>query len=568
LIRKLTKLLTKLLTKRDKLLLLMLFLFSIFISLIETIGVSVIMPFIAVIIDFNLIQSNQYYNSIYSFFNLKSDVEFALFFGGFLIFFYIFRAVINLIYYNSVNQYTYGRYYQLTHRLFTNFMGMKYQDFEEKNTSSLTKSIINEAENVSTIIRSSLHIMTEFVVFVFIYGVMLYVNYKLTILVTIVLTINGILMLNTISKSLKKLGVLRSNYQQEFYEIIKKSFNNFKLIKLHVQDNKVLNQFSTSSYAYSQAIKINTTYGHIPRLFLEAVGFSIIVFVISYIVWLNDDSIAEYLPVISLFVIALYRLMPSLNRIVENYNIILFNHRALEIVDMDLSYEKEKLGDKKVNLLNGISIKNLEFEYEKDKSVLSNVNLIIPKGSNVGFIGESGSGKSTLIDIIMGLHKPKQGQLISDNTIIDESNMKSWRSKIGYIPQSIYLFDGTVAENVIFGLEYDKAKLIKVLKQAQIFDFLQSKNSIKTLVGDGGVLLSGGQKQRIAIARALYTDPEILVLDEATSSLDEETEREIMNEIYSNIGDKTLIIVAHRLSTTDRCDKIFLVKNGNIYEQK
>ena len=567
-IRKLTKLLTKLLTKRDKLLLLMLFLFSIFISLIETIGVSVIMPFIAVISDFNLIQSNQYYNSIYSFFNLKSDVEFALFFSGFLIFFYIFRAVINLIYYNSVNQYTYGRYYQLTHRLFTNFMGMKYQDFEEKNTSALTKSIINEAENVSTIIRSSLHIMTEFVVFVFIYGVMLYVNYKLTILVTLVLMINGILMLNTISKSLKKLGVLRSNYQQEFYEIIKKSFNNFKLIKLHVQDNKVLNQFSTASYAYSQAIKINTTYGHIPRLFLEAVGFSIIVFVISYIVWLNDDSIAEYLPVISLFVIALYRLMPSLNRIVENYNIILFNHRALEIVDMDLSYEKEKLGDKKVNLLNGISIKNLEFEYEKDKSVLSNINLIIPKGSNVGFIGESGSGKSTLIDIIMGLHKQKKGQLISDNTIIDESNMKSWRSKIGYIPQSIYLFDGTVAENVIFGLEYDKAKLIKVLKQAQIFDFLQSKNSIKTLVGDGGVLLSGGQKQRIAIARALYTDPEILVLDEATSSLDEETEREIMNEIYSNIGDKTLIIVAHRLSTTDRCDKIFLVKNGNIYEQK
>ena len=346
-IRKLTKLLTKLLTKRDKLLLLMLFLFSIFISLIETIGVSVIMPFIAVISDFNLIQSNQYYNSIYSFFNFKNDFEFALFIGGFLIFFYIFRAVINLIYYNSVNQYTYGRYYQLTHRLFTNFMGMKYQDFEEKNTSSLTKSIINEAENVSTIIRSSLHIMTEFVVFVFIYGVMLYVNYKLTILVTIVLTINGILMLNTISKSLKKLGVLRSNYQQEFYEIIKKSFNNFKLIKLHVQDNKVLNQFSTSSYAYSQAIKINTTYGHIPRLFLEAVGFSVIVFVISYIVWMNDDSIAEYLPVISLFVIALYRLMPSLNRIVENYNIILFNHRALEIVDMDLSYEKEKLGDKK-----------------------------------------------------------------------------------------------------------------------------------------------------------------------------------------------------------------------------
>ncbi len=172
-----------------------------------------------------------------------------------------------------------------------------------------------------------------------------------------------------------------------------------------------------------------------------------------------------------------------------------------------------------------------------------------------------------MVDIIIGLYKPKDGKIFTDDTLINDLNIKSWRSKVGYIPQSVYLFDGTVGENVAFGVDYDAKKVDEVLKKVKIYDFLKTKEGQATLVGEGGVMLSGGQKQRIAIARALYTDPEILVLDEATSALDDATEKEIMDEIYSISDDKTLIIIAHRLSTIDRCEKIYRLENGILTNQ-
>ncbi len=212
-------------------------------------------------------------------------------------------------------------------------------------------------------------------------------------------------------------------------------------------------------------------------------------------------------------------------------------------------------------------ISNLNFEYEKNKPILKNINFRIKKGSMIAFIGESGSGKSTLVDIIIGLYKTKTGDISSDSVIINDTNIKSWRSKVGYIPQSVYLFDGTVGKNVAFGSVYDKQKIDNVLKKAKIYDFLQTKNGQNTFVGEGGIMLSGGQKQRIAIARALYLEPEILVLDEATSALDNDTEKEIMNEIYDIAVNKTLIIIAHRLSTLERCEIIYELKNGKIINE-
>ena len=192
------------------------------------------------------------------------------------------------------------------------------------------------------------------------------------------------------------------------------------------------------------------------------------------------------------------------------------------------------------------------------------MTLTINKGEKIAFVGESGAGKSTLVDLIIGLHQPSEGQIVIDNKTLDVSNLQSWRSQIGYIPQQVYLFDGTIADNVCFGRELNRNLMEHVLKQANIFDFLQTKQGIKTLVGEGGVQLSGGQKQRVAIARALYGKPEILVLDEATSALDDKTEQRIMYEIYQASRDKTLIIIAHRLSTIVDCDKIYTIKNGCI----
>ena len=198
------------------------------------------------------------------------------------------------------------------------------------------------------------------------------------------------------------------------------------------------------------------------------------------------------------------------------------------------------------------------------KNVLNDINITIKKGSKVAFIGESGSGKSTLVNIIIGLYQPTNGKLLVDGTLINEQNVDSWRGKIGYIPQSVYLFDGTVGENIAFGSSYDKKKVESCLKKARIFDFLSLKEGQDTIVGEGGVMLSGGQMQRVAIARALYLEPEVLILDEATSALDTDMEKEIMNEIYDISKDKTLIIIAHRLSTLDKCEVIYKIENGKL----
>ena len=200
--------------------------------------------------------------------------------------------------------------------------------------------------------------------------------------------------------------------------------------------------------------------------------------------------------------------------------------------------------------------------------VLNQINLKIKKGQKIAFIGESGSGKSTLVDLITGLYLPDTGSVKIDGQLLTKEVIKSWRKKIGYIPQSIYLFDGTVAENVVFHRPYDEEKLIQVLKKANIYDFLQKKEGLNTNVGDGGIQLSGGQKQRIAIARALYDDPEILVLDEATSALDDATEKKIMEEIYQASAGKTLLVIAHRLSTLKKCEIIYRLDNGVIMETR
>ncbi len=558
------KKLSSLLTKRDKQLLIFLMFFSIVISLVETIGISVIMPFIAVATDFNVIHNNDYYSYVYKFFEFEKEVSFVIVFGLLLMFFYLFRSAINLLYFYFLNKFTQGRYHLLASRLFSNYMDMPYKNYMTQNSSTLTKSIVTEAANLTQLISAVLFMMSEVFVVIFIYALMLYVNYKITFLLTFILLLNALLMVKTVSVKIKKAGEKRADAQKMFYEIINKSFANFKLIKLKEDDTKMLSAFDKSSSAYAEANITNYTLMQVPRLFLEAIAFTLIIAMITYMVWKYENNISSILALISMFVLALYRLMPSINRIMSSYNQILFLYKSLDIVHADLMCERENLGHEELVFEKKIVVKNLSFEYELGKTTLEDINLTITKGAKVAFVGESGSGKSTLVDMIIGLYRPKEGEIVVDNKSIDDSNLKSWRSKVGYIPQAVYLFDGTVGENIAFGLEYDRSKVDEVLKKAKIYDFLLSKEGQETLVGEGGVMLSGGQKQRIAIARALYSDPEVLVLDEATSALDDETEKEIMDEIYELSDDKTLIIIAHRLSTIDRCEKVYKLENGKI----
>ncbi|MBE9835325.1 ABC transporter ATP-binding protein/permease [Campylobacter concisus] len=550
-------------TRQEKKNFIILIFMSIVLSIIETVGISAIMPFITLASDPSKIVSNKYSKMVYDFFEFSTATNFMIFFGLFLIGFYIFRAIYSMLYNYILNKFAFGRFHAFAFRLFKNYTNLPYKRFVKRNSAELIKTIVNEASNLSFYMQSLLLIFSEFFTVVLLYVLLLLMDWKMTLVLTILLGAKVLFLLFFLKRRIEKEGLKRSIMQSKFYKILNETFGNFKIIKLIQNEEKLYSEFSNISYGYARANIVSNTLSQLPRLSLETIGFSVLIGIVVYVLFQYNDA-NFVLPIISMYALALYRILPALNRILSNYNTILFLSNSLDIVYSDLSYTPQIEGKDFIDFKNKIELTNVSFEYNKNKKVLENINIIINKGDKVAFVGESGSGKSTLVDLIIGLYKPLSGEIVIDDKKLTSDNVKSYRSKVGYIPQSIYLFDGTVGENVAFGYEYDKEKITEVLKKANIYDFLSSKEGIDTLVGDGGIQLSGGQKQRIGIARALYSDPEILVLDEATSALDNETEAKIMDEIYETSQDKTLLIIAHRLSTIERCDRKIMLSNGKI----
>ena len=550
-------------TRQEKKNFIILIFMSIVLSIIETVGISAIMPFITLASDPSKIVSNKYSKMVYDFFEFSTATNFMIFFGLFLIGFYIFRAIYSMLYNYILNKFAFGRFHAFAFRLFKNYTNLPYKRFVKRNSAELIKTIVNEASNLSFYMQSLLLIFSEFFTVVLLYVLLLLMDWKMTLVLTILLGAKVLFLLFFLKRRIEKEGLKRSIMQSKFYKILNETFGNFKIIKLIQNEEKLYSEFSNISYGYARANIVSNTLNQLPRLSLETIGFSVLIGIVVYVLFQYNDA-NFVLPIISMYALALYRILPALNRILSNYNTILFLSNSLDIVYSDLSYTPQIEGKDFIDFKNKIELTNVSFEYNKNKKVLENINIIINKGDKVAFVGESGSGKSTLVDLIIGLYKPLSGEIVIDDKKLTSDNVKSYRSKVGYIPQSIYLFDGTVGENVAFGYEYDKEKITEVLKKANIYDFLSSKEGIDTLVGDGGIQLSGGQKQRIGIARALYSDPEILVLDEATSALDNETEAKIMDEIYETSQDKTLLIIAHRLSTIERCDRKIMLSNGKI----
>lgn len=554
-----------LLSKDDKKILFFLFLFSMTISVIETIGIAAILPFIEIAINFNLIESNQNYAYFFHLFGFSNHLLFIFTFGIALIFFYIFRSLINLLYFYRISKFSKDRYHHFAYRLFENYMGRSYQDFTKINSADLNKSIISEAQNLTQIFYAALFMISEIFIVIFIYVLMLYINWKISLAFSFILIINILFLLKTVSPRIKNEGRNREKFQKKFYEILNSTFNNFKMIKIKMKDDIILKRFEKASTGFALSNIKRETLSHVPRLYLEAMGFVIVILIILFYVYENQHDVSAAMAMISMFILGLYRLLPSAHRILHSYNTILYNYKSLSIIHNDLIYEIEDLGDNEILFTRNILLKNISFSYIDNNLILNNISLVINKGEKIAFFGESGSGKSTLVDIIMGLYHPKSGKIYIDDVVLDETNIKSFRRKIGYIPQDIYLFDGTVADNVAFYSKIDAEKVKKALEKANVLEFLENNHEgINTEVGENGLKLSGGQKQRIAIARALYHDPDILVLDEATSALDDETEMKIMNEVYNNSTNKTLIIISHRLTSIDRCDKIYKLENGII----
>jgi ATP-binding cassette, subfamily B, bacterial PglK len=557
--------LRRLFTRRDKKIIGTLLIASILVSIVETIGVSAVMVFVSVATNFGAIQNNFYFSKAYLFLGCSQPRDFILILGFVLLLFYGFRMILNAVHIYYTNKFSQMRQHHFATRMFHKFLLLNYKDFVTKNPAKMHQIIIGYSANVTQIISAILSIFAESLTVACIYVMLFIVNWKMTLVLTFLLSAKILFIIKLFSGRIRAAGKKSQKFSLMLGKAYSETYGNYKFLKLLADEGLVRDRFSFAGKELAQANTINTVWQALPRYVLETIGFSILISVMLYVIYRYNNA-SSIIPIVSMYALAFYRFLPSVNKIMMGYNQIMFNKHVPKPIYEFLQYDFEKLENKAVSFNHCIKLEHVAFAYTEKSRVFFDATLTIFKGHRVGFIGESGAGKSTIADIVMGLFSPDKGSLFVDSQLITTDQMRAWRKKIGYIPQSIYLFDGSVANNITCGRPFEKHKVITALKMACIYDFLLTKDGIETIVGEGGIRFSGGQKQRIAIARALYDDPEVLVLDEATSSLDNETEEDIMNEIYVVSRNKTLIIIAHRLTTIEQCDKIYKIYKGTVYD--
>ncbi|CRF40450.1 ABC transporter ATP-binding protein [Helicobacter ailurogastricus] len=549
-----------LINKRDKKILVVLVLMSIFMSLLEVSSISMIMPFITLASSPDLVLSNPYARAIYDTLHFKTPLHFAYFFSFALVGLYVFRMGYGILFTYANSRFASQKAHALAQRLFMHHLKSSYLEHINLNLDKIRHTIMEKSGGVLMGLNALLGLLSELSVMLFLYGLLIYTNWKMTFILTFILVLQVFFITKYMSKLIQKKGHISNSTQTQSFKILSKFFGNFKLTKLKDNHEEAYQTFSQNSLNNAKANTTYRTLQAIPSRFLETVGFSLLILSVAYVLHKYGEA-KMVLPIISMYALALYRMLPSLNRILEQYNTICYQQQAINSVYKDLSRFIQEEGDLALPFKERIRLEKVSFAYKRTHPILQGVDLEIKRGQKVAFIGPSGCGKSTLVDIIMGVLYPNEGQILIDNTPLTLQNIRTWRQKIGYIPQHIYLFDGSAAENVACGSPLDENRVIEVCKMAHIYDFLCQHRGIDTIIGEGGINLSGGQKQRLGIARALYDNPEILVLDEATSALDTPTETKIMEEIYSVAQGKTLLVIAHRLSTIERCDvKIDLSK--------
>ena len=555
-----------LLNRKQKIFLVVIFALTLLLSVVETISISAIMPFATVASNPETLDAGRF-KVIYNFLGFKEKTTFIIAFGISIIILYIFRSVYSTIYTYVINKFSIGTSRTFARRLFKIFFSIPYKNYVQKNSGNIIYLINGQTARAANIVMNILGVFSESFTLLLLYAFMVIVNWQMTLVLTMVLGVGSYCVMTILLKITKRQGEKATVANIKMMRTLQETFGNFKFIKLRGNEGDLLKKYDSASHTLIRSQLINSVLSVLPRNILENLGFSILIASMIFIVW-KLNSPESIIPIIATYALAFYRMLPALNKIFIAINAMVYDQNALNAVYDAMIQEKEEEGSAKISFEKNIKIEDVSFEYVGSDKVLRNISLEINKGESVAVTGESGGGKSTLIDILIGVNRPTSGTIYIDGVKITSENIRSWRNKIGYIPQSIYLFDGTISDNVTFSSEFDEERLIKTLKAANIWEFLEKKDGIHTCVGEGGIQLSGGQKQRVGIARAIYSNPEVLVLDEATSALDNETEGKIMDEIYEVGKDKTLIIIAHRLTTVERCKRRIVIENGRISEDR
>lgn len=543
----------------------------------ELLGVSAILPFINVVLEPDAIKTTSYLSFFYDLLGFHSVNDFMIFLGVCLIVVYIVKNVYVAMMYDAQYRFTYRNQCRISSRLLSSYLQESYLFHVEHNSAELLRNVNMDVAVFFQVVLGMLQLFTEVSVCFVLVVFLLFMDVWITIGVSVLLGVFAMGFMKLFRVRLRDMGLKSRNYQAEMNKWMLQAMGGIKEIKVMNREVFFGEKYKKAYYLYAESQRKYSLLGILPRPILEmfCVTGLLIVVVIRLLCGVELDN---FIPTLSVFAIAAFRMLPSFNRITNNMNTVMFNRTAVDRIYSDLKQSEQYLGEKRlkttaeVDFQKEISVEGLVFTYPKaDKPVLDKVSLKIPKNTSVAFIGPSGAGKTTLADLILGVLEPQCGKILVDGKNI-QSGMDSWHKKLGYIPQSIYIMDDTLRNNVAFGVleeDIDDVKVWKALEEAQLKDFVGTlEDGLDTNIGEGGMRLSGGQRQRIGIARVLYNDPQVLVLDEATSALDTETESAVMEAIENFNGKKTMIIIAHRLSTVKNCNIVYKVDNHNVVRTK
>ena len=546
----------------------------------ELIGIASIAPFMALVGDMSLIEKEGLFLHVYQFSGAKSPTDFLFYTGLAVLLTLTASTIISMFTTWKLSLYSARVGTEIADRLYVYYMHQNWLFHANTSSAHLTKQISSEAMRVTdTIIQPLLQMNAKIVLSFFISFSILIYNPVIAISGLIIFAFSYIVLYKIVRKKLQTNGGNISLMLTERFRLMNEGFGGIKDVLLLNRQYDFVKRFQNTSIAFSNAYGSNGAISQVPRYIMELIAFGSMIGLVLFLIKVKEGDLGTILPVLSVYALAAFKLLPASQQIYSSIAQIKGNLAAFEAIKEDLFESRELQGNKNtvdsnkyLLVKNEIKLNNISFSYPgKDIIAVSKLNMIIPANNVVGLVGASGSGKSTTVDLLLGLLSPQVGELCIDGVLITSSNKRAWQNTIGFVPQSIFLSEGTIAENVAFGLGRDDINLKQVIAALQLANLTelvkQLPEGVNTRVGERGIQLSGGQRQRIGIARALYNEASVLVFDEATSALDGITEKIIMESIHELSGKKTIVMIAHRLKTVQKCDIIYMMDRGSVVDK-
>ncbi len=545
---------------------------------LQVVSVASIMPFLSVASNPSKVQENDYLRWAYETLNFTDTSAFLIALGITALVMLVVSNVFIVFTRWLMERYAWGRNHSLSRRLLRSYLYRPYEYFLTRNTAELGKNILEEVKEVTDqMLKPTLLGLANGFVALFIVGFLIYFDPIVALIVAVALgaAYGGVYLV--IRRQLDWLGSVRVDCNTKRYQFIGEAFGGIKQVKIRGKEEAFLTLYDKPSRRYARSQAFFRVMKRAPRYVIEAVAFGGIILIAVYLISVRE-GIQQVIPVLGLYAFAGYRLMPALQVAFHGLASAQFNVTALNKLHQDLTTQVEKgahgsttpdgESPAPLSLNEELELRDVSFTYpEAQQPAIEDLSLTIPAQSITGFVGKTGSGKTTAVDLILGLLRPQEGEIVIDGTPLQDENLRSWQQNIGYVPQHIYLSDDTVARNIAFGVspdEIDMESVREAARRAHIYDFVEEElpETWQTVVGERGVKLSGGQRQRIGIARALYHNPSVLVFDEATSALDQSTEKSVMEAIYELEGEHTILLIAHRLSTVQRANNVLMLEDG------